>query len=251
MKSELILDYEFISEPNIDNVVDKIFSPAPEGKTPVVATLNVDQIVKFSKLPNLKSFIQQSYMILPDGQPVVWASRLLGSPLAKRITGSDLFPLVWEKALMQDSRILCITPTEEVSQLLMQRNPKAVCYTPPFFSATNQAEITEVTQKITDIISANTIEYVVVGISLPKREILAQELVKKELPSAPKFLLFGAAFEFYLGTKKRAPEFFQKHGLEWLHRFSQEPNRLFKRYFIESLPFFKIVINSLQRKDKK
>ncbi len=57
----------------------------------------------------------------------------------------------------------------------------------------------------------------------------------------PLFLLMGASFEFYLGLKKRAPVIWQKAGLEWFYRFTQEPHRLFKRFFIDDLQFFPIV----------
>lgn len=246
MNYKNVLGYEFISEPEIAKVVDAIFNKPQNGKNPVVATLNVDQIVKFNELNELKSFIQRSYMILPDGQPIVWASSILGKPLARRITGSDLFPLVWEKALGLNSSILCITPNNEVATLLKNSNPNCLCYTPPIFSATDVSAVSAIVDDVCSLIKANSIEYVVVGISLPKREILAKEMITQEISHMPTFLLFGAAFEFYLGTKKRAPVFFQKHGLEWLHRFSQEPVRLFKRYFIESLPFLAIVIKSIR-----
>ena len=246
MNNKSVLGYEFISEPDITKVVDAIFNQPQNGKNPVVATLNVDQIVKFNELNELKAFIQQSYMILPDGQPIVWASSILGKPLARRITGSDLFPLVWEKALRLNSNILCITPSDKVADLLSDSNPNCVCYTPPFFSATDSTAVNAIVADVCNLIKANSIEYVVVGISLPKREILAKQIISQEISQMPTFLLFGAAFEFYLGTKKRAPIFFQKHGLEWLHRFSQEPTRLFKRYFIESLPFFIIVVKSIR-----
>jgi len=250
MITKNILDYNFTSASDLELIIDHIFQPCPEGKNPVVATLNVDQIVKFSKMTDLKRFIQESYLILPDGQPVVWASRLLHKPLRRRITGSDLFPLFWERSIELRAKVLCITPNRDVAVLLSNSHPTSTFYTPSFFSLDDESEIQNITCEISSIIERESIEFVVVGLSLPKREILARNLISRLSNSAPKFLLFGAAFEFYLGTKKRAPALIQKCGLEWLHRFSQEPTRLFKRYFIESIPFFGLVLISLLHKDK-
>jgi N-acetylglucosaminyldiphosphoundecaprenol N-acetyl-beta-D-mannosaminyltransferase len=58
----------------------------------------------------------------------------------------------------------------------------------------------------------------------------------------------GASYEFYLNLKKRAPKFWQKTGMEWFYRFTQEPGRLFRRYFVDDMQFFPIVWREFRKK---
>jgi len=64
----------------------------------------------------------------------------------------------------------------------------------------------------------------------------------------PKTFLLGASFEFYLGTKKRAPMFYQKMGIEFVHRVITEPRRMVKRYLIDDLAFIPIAIREMRKK---
>jgi N-acetylglucosaminyldiphosphoundecaprenol N-acetyl-beta-D-mannosaminyltransferase len=93
---------------------------------------------------------------------------------------------------------------------------------------------------------------VIIGISFPKQDILALNIYNrlKELNAnrIPLFCMLGASFEFYLKLKKRAPVFLQKIGFEWLYRFSTEPKRLFKRYFIDDVAFLPILFKEFLKK---
>lgn len=62
----------------------------------------------------------------------------------------------------------------------------------------------------------------------------------------PLFLLLGASYEFHAGLKKRAPMIFQKLGLEFFHRFLSEPKRMFRRYFVDDMVFFKLALKELR-----
>ena len=94
--------------------------------------------------------------------------------------------------------------------------------------------------------------YVFLGLSFPKQEILAmkldQKLTEMGFRKPVLFLLLGASYEFYFGMKKRAPSFFRKTGLEWLHRFAQEPGRMWKRYTIGNAKFLWLSIQELIKK---
>jgi N-acetylglucosaminyldiphosphoundecaprenol N-acetyl-beta-D-mannosaminyltransferase len=84
-------------------------------------------------------------------------------------------------------------------------------------------------------------DFIWIGIGTPKQDVLANLLSKVQNGSF--ILCVGAALDFMAGTKKEAPTIMRNLGFEWLYRLSQEPRRLFKRYFFESWGFFSIVIS--------
>jgi N-acetylglucosaminyldiphosphoundecaprenol N-acetyl-beta-D-mannosaminyltransferase len=88
-------------------------------------------------------------------------------------------------------------------------------------------------------------------LGFPKQEHIALEMFRRLRSSGkplPKTFLLGASFEFYWGTKKRAPMFYQRMGIEFVHRIISEPRRLAKRYLWDDLPFLGIAISELRKK---
>jgi N-acetylglucosaminyldiphosphoundecaprenol N-acetyl-beta-D-mannosaminyltransferase len=251
MKTENLFDLDFVSADNFDKIICDIFQYDSKAmKAPIVATPNLDQLVQFSKYPEIFEFIKKSFLILPDGQPIVWASKLLKKPLNSRLSGSDLFPLFWQKAKEYQSKILCIAPSEEVGKLLQNDYNHCQIFVPTFFHETDGNTIDKMAYDISKIITTQNIGYVIVGLSLPKRELLTMKVLEiLDSKKKPVFLLLGAAFEFYLGIKPRAPAWVRKLGFEWFHRFLSEPKRLFKRYFIDSWYFIYLIL--IEKKKNK
>jgi N-acetylglucosaminyldiphosphoundecaprenol N-acetyl-beta-D-mannosaminyltransferase len=245
-----VFGYDMTPFLSVDDAVDYIFNGSIDEKLPVVATINLDQLVKFEAVPKLKQFICKSFMIVPDGAPIVFSSKFLGVPLPTRISGADMFPLFWEKVIRSGDSVLCVTPSERVAGKLKESNPLAICWTPPYFDSSNHVEVEAVGREFVSKISASGASYIVVGIGLPNRETLTEYALNVICPNdSPRYLLFGAAFEFYIGEKVRAPKIMQKFGLEWLHRFISEPRRLFRRYFVDSLGFVKIFIKYYRERE--
>lgn len=215
-------------------------------KLPFVITPNVDHIIKFElDYPDLKNKLKKSVLILPDGQPIVWFSRLVGRPLKQRLAGSTLFVYLWPK--INKRRCLLVLPSAETNKILKAREsiPNVQTYIAPFFSLEENRKIHTITKECVNKIIKGRTDYVFIFLGMPKQEILAinifEECQRLNIKSMPLFLLLGASIEFYLGIKKRAPVFLQKTGLEWLHRLLHEPRRLFKRY-LRDLLFFRIAL---------
>ena len=100
------------------------------------------------------------------------------------------------------------------------------------------------------MIDERNVEIVVTAISFPRQQTVAFGILDRlsELGRPlPLILLLGAAPEFHLGIKKRAPGWMQRWGMEWLHRFASEPRRLFHRYFVEDVRFVRIVWREWKR----
>ncbi|HET6465682.1 MAG TPA: WecB/TagA/CpsF family glycosyltransferase, partial [Nitrospiria bacterium] len=90
--------------------------------------------------------------------------------------------------------------------------------------------------EIVGTINAAAPDILWVGLGAPKQELWMAE--HHGLLKVPVMIGVGAAFDFHAGSKKRAPLWMQKSGLEWAWRLSQEPGRLWRRYLIDDLPFF-------------
>lgn len=81
----------------------------------------------------------------------------------------------------------------------------------------------------------------VVGVGAPKQEIWITQH-RSRLPNIAIFLAVGAAIDFEAGNKPRSPEWMSQYGVEWLHRLASEPGRLWKRYLLEDMPFFGLLL---------
>ena len=290
IKRTRIFDLDLINDKNFDSTISSILNFNKEydensGLLPLLFTPNVDDVVKLNekKYADLSAILKRSYYILPDGQPVIWASKLLGKKLESRLPGSELFPLLWKAVIRENKRVMVVAPSPEVGELLKKEYPSLEYYVPPFFDVNNPDELKNVITGASEIFDKIKPDYVFIGIRFPKQNHIALGLIdhfKKSQSLSPElrtqnpelrtqnlldadavgrqaqnaehqmplFLLMGASYEFYLNLKKRAPKFWQKTGMEWFYRFTQEPGRLFKRYFVDDMKFFPIVWKEFKKK---
>ncbi|MFF4687393.1 WecB/TagA/CpsF family glycosyltransferase [Streptomyces sp. NPDC001307] len=189
--------------------------------------------------PELHGILRAAPLNLPDGQPVVWANRLLhrGTTLpATRVYGPDLLLDVF--ALGQSSGLrhylLGSTPhvLEAFRRQLRQRFPDALITgscSPPFRPLTSQE-----TRKQREAIRSAEADIVWVGLGTPKQDRWAAEL-STALPVVA--VAVGAAFDFIAGTKPQAPHWMRRSGLEWVFRLGCEPRRLWRRYVFGNTRF--------------
>jgi N-acetylglucosaminyldiphosphoundecaprenol N-acetyl-beta-D-mannosaminyltransferase len=207
-----------------------------------VLTPNVDYIVRLNEanLAPLKSALQNSRWVLPDGQPIIWASRAGGTPLAARLPGSAVFPELWRAIVAERRRVVAVVATEATGARLKFELPDLGVVVPPMFEEGDEAQLAAVVKACWATIQAVEPEFVFIGISFPKQQRVALALIDvvgQDGGVPPLFLTLGAAFEMYLGLHRRAPRWMQNAGLEWLFRFVLEPKRLFRRYFITDMRF--------------
>lgn len=253
-----MLGFDFYSAENVDVIADLVYvdEVSEEGIIPLMVTPNVDQIVKLNRPVNheLKESLTKARWILPDGQPIVTLSKMkFGKEgLKARLTGSDFFPAMWHR-LKEDTakRVLFVLPREDLGERFEKERENTFFYAPPYFKLENESEFEEVMEHVMSFFQEASVDYVFVGLGFPKQEYIALEMfrrLKEKGGPLPKTFLLGASFEFYWGTKKRAPMFYQKMGIEFVHRIISEPRRLAKRYLWDDLPFLGIAISELRRK---
>jgi len=211
-----------------------------------VVTPNVDHVVKFQNDPALRSAYKDAAMVVVDGKPVLWASRILKKFLPATVPGSDLCPALFEAAKGQNLRVFLIGAAEGVAAKAAKEISKrwpwiTVCgyYSPPMGFNSLSTE----NPKALEMIQEVKPDILVVGLGAPKQEIwvhATQGQLKVKVA-----LCVGATIDFLAGEKKRAPKFMRMLGLEWLHRMLSEPKRLAGRYWHDAKIFPKLIIREL------
>ena len=197
--------------------------------------VNVDKIVKAQRDPALREIINGCDLVNVDGMPVVWASRLLGRPLAERVAGVDLFEALMARAAVKGWRVFLLGAREpvvsRVRDLYVRKYP-GLCVTGHRNGYWLPSEETGVVEQIRDA----QVDVLFVAISSPKKE---QFLSRYQADMAVPFSMgVGGTFDVAAGLVKRAPVWMQRSGLEWFYRFLQEPRRMFRRYFVDDMAFF-------------
>jgi UDP-N-acetylglucosamine 2-epimerase (non-hydrolysing) len=205
------------------------------GKPHQHVVVNVDKVVKASRDPDLRRIIEQCDLVNADGMPVVWASRLLGTPIKERVTGVDLFDALMRRAADRGWRVFLLGAEEEIVARVREKYeaalPKLVVagHRNGYWSDAEEPQVVEQ-------VRAARADILFVAISSPKKErFLGTWQAHMRVPFA---MGVGGTFDVAAGKVRRAPVWMQQAGLEWFMRFLQEPRRMYRRYFIEGLPFF-------------
>lgn len=201
-----------------------------------ICVANVHTTVTAHEDASYQEIQNNAVMALPDGGPLSEYSRKQGFTEARRVTGPDLMKEILAISAEKGWRHYFYGSTQETLDLLRkkieQRYPGAIIagmYSPPFRELTPQEDV-----EIVEQINAAKPDFVWVGLGAPKQErwMAAHEDRVKAL-----MIGVGAAFNYEAGNIKRAPQWMQKHNLEWLYRLLQDPKRLFKRYFDTNLRY--------------
>lgn len=227
----------------IDNTsVKAILTQLKKG---VVLTPNVDHLMKLQHDPDFYQIYALADYKICDSQILLYASIFLGTPLQEKISGSDLLPAFCEfHKENSDVAIFLLGGMEGVPEKATTRINQKIgreivtgAYSPPFGFESDEQESLEIVERIKQ--SGATV--LAVGVGAPKQEKWIYSY-KDQLPMVKIFMAVGAAINFEAGVIQRAPQWMSSLGIEWLYRLFSEPTRLWKRYFIDDLPFFYLLI---------
>ena len=218
--------------------VGHILDEMDAGNGGVVVTPNLDHLRRYLHDVNFGALVAEADLVVPDGMPLVWASRLQGTPLPERVAGSNLISSLSAAASKRGRSVYLLGgapgTAEGAARVLLSRHPDlkiAGFYYPPLGFEHDPKEMAQIIASISQ--SGPDIIYVALG--SPKQERLIARL-RPIMPGAW-WMGVGNSFSFLCGDVRRAPVWMQKVGLEWSHRLLQEPRRLFKRYIMIGIPF--------------
>ena len=211
----------------------------PEGKL-LINTINAFSYDNARKDVLFSEALQKGDVLIPDGISIVKACRFLNakSQPKERIAGWDLFVYEMEKLNRVGGRVMFLGSSDAVLNLIRQRvaekYPKIEVdtysppYKPEFSDEDNEAMISAINHSNPDLLW--------IGMTAPKQEKWAYTHLER-LDVHCHIGTIGAVFDFFAGTVKRAPERWQRVGLEWLYRLLSEPRRMWRRYFIGNAKF--------------
>jgi N-acetylglucosaminyldiphosphoundecaprenol N-acetyl-beta-D-mannosaminyltransferase len=219
-------------------VVEHVITASRSGQGGWVATPNIDHCRLVRRNEALHRLVAGASLVVPDGMPLIWASRLRGDPIPERVTGASLIFSLTEAAARHGCPIYLLggrpgipqQAGEELRRLYPDLKVAGADAPPVGFDADPQA-IAAVYERL----AAAAPGIVYVGLGFPKQE----RLITSFAPSFPGtwFIGCGAAIPFAAKALPRAPQWMQGTGLEWTFRLASEPRRLFSRYLVHDLPF--------------
>ncbi len=237
-----------ISVTTYEETVDYVCAAASRKEGGIVTCLPVHGVVTANRNHCLRNKINGFDFATPDGQPVRWALNLLhGAKLKNRVYGPELMARICRRAAEEGIAIYLYGShpqvLEKLAENLTEKFPSlriAGRESPPF------RPLTAVEDKETvERIKASGAGILFLGLGCPKQDEFAHDH-RNSVPCVQ--VCVGAAFDFIAGSKKTAPAWMQRHGLEWLFRLTQEPGRLWKRYLYTNTFFlWKILLEILNR----
>lgn len=218
-------------------VVAHVGRSLDDGRGGFVVTPNVD-ILRQLRRPHLRRVLDRADLVVADGMPVVWASRVAARPLPERVTGSALTWSLAKEMGAHGRTVMLLGGEPGVAEAAGQRLSAEVpglgdvaCHFPPFGFENDE----DARAAIQEAIAAAEPEIVFVGLGFPRQELLILDLLER-FPHTW-FVGCGGSLAMVAGIVDRAPVWAQRIGLEWVHRLGAEPRRLAKRYLVHDLPF--------------
>lgn len=212
-------------------------------------TPNVDHTVKFRKSAQFRGLYRKAGLVVADGVPLLWAARMLGTPLKERINGTDLFERTCELAAERGYSVFLLGGSpgaaSSAAEKLVERHPNlkiAGCECPAFGFYGSEEHNKAIQKKIL----ASGADILFIGIGAPMQE---QWMCDYGEGAGVSFAIgVGVSFSFVGELISRAPVWMQRNGLEWFWRLKKEPRRLWKRYLVEDLPFFGMLLHAMLKK---
>lgn len=207
-----------------------------------IVTPNLDHIVKLEKDKEFAEVYAHAGLVVADGKPLIWISRLLRTPIKEKISGSDLFPQMCKLAAEKGYKVFILGAADGVAVMAarnLQRKYNGLqiagTYSPSIGFEKNKNEL----RYIKKLLIKNKPDILAVALGSPKGEKFIYNILKE--CTIPVSISVGATIDFEAGNIKRAPKWMSDAGLEWLYRITQDPKRLILRYLndiIKIIPIY-------------
>jgi N-acetylglucosaminyldiphosphoundecaprenol N-acetyl-beta-D-mannosaminyltransferase len=229
----------------MDQTVQRCLTAVRDGQRLEIGVVNAAKLVNMRKDPRLADAVSGCDLVLADGQAVVWAARLLRTPLPERVAGIDLYMRLLAEAETAGMSVYLLGAKQEVMDLMLARiaerfpRLKVAGSRNGYFEDSQQGEIA-------DAIAASGAQMLFLGMTSPKKEIFTAGYGERTGVRVVHGV--GGSFDILAGITKRAPEIWQRLGVEWLYRVLQEPRRMAKRYITTNTAFVLMTARELVRR---
>ena len=240
----------YVNNVDMDETLSAIDEMISSGKKHYVVAINVDVVMKIEHDTYLKQITDEADMVLVDGKPLVWIAKWHKHPVKAKISGSDLVPILCERAAEKGYTLFIIGGKDGVAEQAkrnLERNVSGIrivgTYAPPLGFEKAREEL----ERINEMISDAHPDILIACFGCPKQEKWISENYKKY--DAKVSICAGATVDFLAGNVNRAPKWMSENGLEWFYRFLMEPKRMFKRYFIDDIKIVKLIWRDRKRNE--
>ncbi|MBQ6998176.1 MAG: WecB/TagA/CpsF family glycosyltransferase [Clostridia bacterium] len=226
-----------VDKVSIEQASDIIMNYIEEGgETKTVYTPNSEIIMQGYRSDEIRDVLNDASLLTADGIGVVYASKILKNPIEERCAGYDVACSLLEKMSAEGKSIYLFGSkpgvAETAAENIQRKHPGLIisgCADGYFDSEKEKQIIEDINMKSPDVL------FVCLG--APKQEKWI-DYHKKEL-NCKVCMGLGGSLDVFAGTVERAPEFYQKHGIEWLYRLIKQPKRFFRML---DLPKFGITV---------
>ena len=211
------------------------------GRAAQHVVLNAGKCVLMNDEPDIRAIVRGCDVVNADGQGVVWAARFLGVRVPERVAGIDLMGGLIALCESEGWGVYFLGAKDDVlaafASEALSRHPRLVIagQRNGYFDVGDEAAIAEA-------IRSSRARLLLVGVSSPMKERFLARNLERMGPILA--MGVGGSFDVWAGKTTRAPEWMQRAGLEWFHRFAQEPGRMWRRYLVGNLRFGALVIRA-------
>jgi N-acetylglucosaminyldiphosphoundecaprenol N-acetyl-beta-D-mannosaminyltransferase len=233
-----------------DETIAAALAGLRSGEGGWICPANLDVLRQVVNDPKTHALVDRADLVVADGMPLIWASKVQGTPIPERVAGSSLITTLPAAAAAEGRSVYLLGGdpgvAAEASERLRASSPDlriAGTCCPPVGFETTPAGL----RAVEDAVVAAQPDIVFVALGFPKQERLIEHL-RAQLPQTW-WVSCGISLSFVSGAVSRAPAWMQRSGLEWAHRLIQEPRRLARRYLVEGIPFLiRVLAVSLRRR---
>jgi N-acetylglucosaminyldiphosphoundecaprenol N-acetyl-beta-D-mannosaminyltransferase len=233
-----------IDKITLNGAAERVRGFLTDDKTRVIYTPNTEIVMEARKNSDFKELLNRADLIIPDGIGLIYASKIKKKTLPERVTGVDLSVKMLELAdehgyslfILGGKDGIAKEATENISE--KYPNIKIAGYHHGFFKGTHIGHKGHDEEKaVIEMINKTNSDMLFVGLGAPKQEIWINE--NKDLLNCKVIIGNGGTVDILSGRVKNTPEFYRKHGLEWLYRLAKNPKRI-KRQMV--LPLFALIV---------
>ncbi|MEM8781449.1 MAG: WecB/TagA/CpsF family glycosyltransferase [Planctomycetota bacterium] len=220
--------------------IELMFTGLDRGRGGWVVTSNLDHLRRATRDDEFRTMLERADAVVADGMPIVWAARLAGTPLPERVAGSTMTTDVAATAAERGRSVFLLggnPGVAEAARAVLEADYPGLrvvgTHCPPLGFERSESEMAA----LRDALKATEPDLVLVALGSPKQEKLIRDLRSAGVLPGAWRIGVGITLSFLAGDVSRAPAWMQRIGMEWIHRLTQEPKRLFRRYLIEGVPF--------------
>lgn len=242
--TEKLLGWEFAAFTE-RQCVERILKELRAGRGGWLITVNLDHLRRLALDEAYATLCRQADILVADGMPLIWASRIQRTPLPERVAGSSLVSTLSAGAAAEDRSVFLLGgesgTAQEAAAVLTARHPEikiAGTCCPTIDSRVSPDD--PGLEATLEALSAANPDIVYVGLGSPKQELLIDQF--RTIFPGTWWIGVGISFSYLCDRIRRPPVWAREAGMEWFFRLLQEPRRLSGRYLRDDLPFFFVLL---------